>query len=117
MLLFELFDSNGEMMEQLRQAALDFITPLLGQDLPFVTVQQVIDALRNDKMGISITRGLVMQILNPDQVKAVDKIEGDRIYLSNPENPPSETSQDDKEKEAEQVTDMAQDQAKKQVQS
>lgn len=118
MLIYELFDdSGGDMMNQLRQEALDFITPLLGQDIPFVTVQQVIDALRSDKFGIVINRSLVMQILNPDQIKAVSKIEGDRIYLAYPENPSHEVDADDREKEQEQVGDMAQKQAAKNIQS
>ena len=96
MRLFELFpeaddnaddakpDDSGEMMQQLRQSALDLITPILGQNVPFVTVQQVIDGLSAARFGVVITPGLVMDILNPDQVKAVSKIEGDRIYLNKP---------------------------------
>lgn len=115
MLLFELFDSNGDMMQKLRQEALNFITPLIGQDIPFVTVQQVTDALKNDQFGITINRGLVMQILNPDEVKAVSKIEGDRIYMNEPDTT-REVGPDEAEKDQDHVNDMAQKQASKSVQ-
>jgi hypothetical protein len=119
MLLFELFpddaDSDpqaGPMMQQLRQAALDMITPLLGQSVPFVTMHQVIAGLNDGRFGIVITPRLIMDILNPDEVKAVDKIEGDRIYLQKPGLDSSQREVDDKQKEQDQqhVADMATDQ-------
>jgi hypothetical protein len=81
MLLCELFDSGNKMEERLRQAALEVITPYLAQGLPFVTMQQMITALRPHS-GIDITRGLLMKILDPNKTKAVDKIEGDHIVLA-----------------------------------
>ncbi len=115
MLLRELFDTGGDLLQQLRQEALNFITPLMGQDIPFVTVQQVIDTLSNDQFGIVINRPLVMKILDPDQVKAIGKIEGDRIYLQKPEEVDREVDIDDKVKDQEHVKDTAQQQAKKNV--
>lgn len=118
MLLLELFSSGGDMMDQMRQDALDVITPYLGMKVPFVTVNQVIDGLRsNSNLGIVIDRSLIMDLLNPENVKAVDKIEGNRIYLTNPEAVSREVDADDKEKDQEQVTQMAQDQAKQQTQN
>ena len=117
MLILELFDNGGELTNQIRQDALDIITPYLGSDLPFVTVNQIIDGLRNNsKHGIVIDRSLVMSILDPDHVKAVSKIEGNRIYLAQPEDATRKVSVDDEGKDQEQVSDMAQDQATKQVQ-
>jgi len=115
MLLFELFNP-GAMTEQLRQAALDYLTPFLGQNVPFVTIDQLIDALRHDEFGIIISRPMVMDLLNPDEVEAVDKIEGDRIYLANPETSAQALDADDEQKNQEHVTDMASDQAKKTLQ-
>jgi hypothetical protein len=112
MRLFELFDSGGHMMEKMRQSVMDTITPLLSQDVPFITVQ-VIDSLRHVNLGVSVDRSLVMQILDPNEVKSIDKIEGDRIYLANPDGPSHEVSDNDAEKEQEHVGDMAQNQAKK----
>jgi hypothetical protein len=117
MLLRELFDSGGPMKDRLRQAALDVITPFLGQNVPFVTVHQVIDALRSYKFGLQLNRGLVLELLDPEKVKAISKIEGDRIYLAEPDAEGERKVDDnDEEKDKEQVGDMAQDQAKQQVQ-
>ena len=99
-------------MHRLRQEALDIITPLLGQRVPFITVQQIIDALRSSDQGIVIDRELVMQLLNPDEVKAVSKINGDRIFLAKSAGPAHEG---DKEKDAKQVAKAAQQQAKKET--
>ncbi len=115
MFLVELFDSGNDMMNKLRQEALEFITPMLGQDVPFVTVNQVIDALSNGKLGIAINRALVMKILDPDELQAVNKIEGDRIYLNEPDSPQNARSENDKEKEAEHVSDVAKKQAAKNI--
>jgi len=57
-----------------------------------------------------------MDLLNPDEVEAVDKIEGDRIYLANPETSAQALDADDEQKNQEHVTDMASDQAKKTLQ-
>lgn len=115
MLLCELFSSGGDMMERLRQNVLDFITPLLGQDLPFVTIQQIIDKMRHLDTGITVDRALIMEILNPDEIDSIDKIEGDRVYFKRPEAAPRETSEEDKEKDKELVKSKAQKQAKKKL--
>ena len=117
MFLCELFDSGNDMEERLRQSALEVITPYLAQGLPFVTMQQVIDAMRRNRSGMDITRGLLMKILDPNKVKAVDKIEGDHIVLAKPDE--GDENKDDAQAEAEQqqqskdhVDDMAQNVAK-----
>lgn len=118
MLLLELFpeddeqpfhSKHGEMQQKLRQAALDLITPLLGQNVPFVTMQQVIDGLSSARFGIVITPAIIMDLLNPDDVKAVEKIENDRIYLAKPGAEPKdrEVAQDQQEQDQEHVSDMA----------
>lgn len=97
----------GEMLRRLRQAALDVIAPLLGQNVPFVTMKQMIDALSDARSGIVINPALVMQILDPDTVKAVSKIEGDRIYLQAPTGIEHDVDQDQKKRDDEHVSDMA----------
>ena len=104
------------MTEQLRQAALDYLTPLMGQGVPFVTVNQMIEALRNSHFGIVINRPMIMDILDPDQVEAIDKIEGDRIYIGAPEMDSREVDAEDAEQDQDHVQDMAQNQAKKSIQ-
>lgn len=126
MLLLELFDdsendddqsvpSHGEMRQQLRQAALDIITPMLGQNVPFVTMKQIVDSMSGARFGIVITPALIMDILNPDEVKAVSKIEGDRIYLQDPSSTDREVNKDQAEQDAEKVSDMAVNQINQEI--
>jgi hypothetical protein len=114
MFLFELFDAD-EMTDQLQQAALDYLTPLLSQNVPFVTVNQMIEALRNSQFGIVINRPVIMDLLDPDKVEAVAKIEGDRIYLKKPDEVDREVDDDEAEQDQEQVSLKAQDQAQKNI--
>ena len=101
------------MTEQLRQAALDYLTPLLSENVPFITINQMIEALRHNDFGIVVNKPMVMELLDPDEVEAISKIEGDRIFLTTPDtvDQDREVSADDAEKDQEHVQDMAQDQA------
>ena len=117
MLLLELFDDEkpkqGEMSQRLRQAALDYLIPFVSQNVPFVTINQVIEALGHSKFGLVINRAMVMELLDPQQVAAVSKIDGDRIFLSNPDDKAQELDTDDEQKGKEHVADMALGQIKK----
>jgi hypothetical protein len=119
MLLYELFENEtdldaGEMTDDLRNAVLDYLTPFMSQNLPFVTIDQVIDALRQGHFGVVINRAMVMDLLDPQTVQAVAKIENDRIYLQSPDADPSrEVDGDDAEKDQKHVANMAVDQVKK----
>jgi hypothetical protein len=117
MFLCELFDdsSTNEMTEQLRQAALDYLTPLLAANVPFITINQMLEAIRNRRLGVIITREILLDVLDPDQIEAVSKIEGDRIYLGGEDSETHEVDAQDAEKEQAHVSDMAQDQAKKTI--
>jgi hypothetical protein len=110
--------SEGVMTQKIRQAALDVITPYLGSNVPFVTMQVLIDRLSSARFGIVITPALIQQILDPNQVKAIDRIEGNRIYLEQPNKdmPARAVDQDQKEKDRAKVGDMATKQAAKAVQ-
>lgn len=101
--------------DHLKQAALDFLIPLAGQKVEFATVGQVIDALRQCRPGIVVDRALVMDLVNPNKVKLVKKIEGDRIYLQLPSAESRAVTQDDADKEKEDVERMATKQALKQT--
>src|SRR4051812_44695612 len=96
----------GRMTSQLQQAALDYLTPLLAQNVPFVTIDQMVEALRSREFGIIISRPLIMDLLNPEQIEAVSKIEGDRIYLQSADGDETrEVDADDAEKDKERVGD------------
>jgi hypothetical protein len=118
MRLFELFSDDageGDMISTLRQDAIDMLMPLAAQKVPYVSVQAIIDKLRTYATGITIDRALVMQILDPNAVKLITKIEGDKVYFTLPENNEREVDDTQKKKDAEHTQSTAQDQAKKVV--
>jgi hypothetical protein len=89
MLLADLFEATpikpGPIMSELRQAAITLLVPLISQKVPFITVQQAIEALASGKSGVTITRQMVMDLFNPDRLDAVKRIEGERIWLQVPD--------------------------------
>jgi len=114
--LNELFPTEDTSMSNtLQQAAMDMLVPMAGQRLPFVTVQQVIDELRNLQTGVAIDRAVIMDLLSPDNTKVVKKIEGDRIYLQTPNNDQVEKAKEDEVRDAEKIKNRAQKQAKKEM--
>ncbi len=121
MLLREfLDDSDGPkqqdgMLGALRQQVMDYLTPLVAHEVDFVTVQDVEDTLRDFKTGLTIDRGLVMELLNPDTLKLVKKIEGDKVYLNVVAAMTSAKTADAKQHDAEKISDLAQQQAKKAI--
>jgi hypothetical protein len=124
MILLELFDANDpqlddgqDLRKDLKNDAIDILMPFAAHGVPFVTVQNVIDKLGEAKSGLVIDRALVMDILNPEEVKIVKKIEGDKIWLTIPEpvDGQREVTQQKQEQDKQKTINMAQQQAKKQV--
>jgi hypothetical protein len=111
MLLFELFSDN-DLTTNLKQAALDYLTPLVAHNVPYVTIQSMVDELRKLNSGLTIDRAFIMNLLNDVQV--VSQIQGDRIYISKPDN---EKDEDEKEGEdnIQRVKDAAIKQAKENI--
>ncbi len=116
MLLRELFeDTGGDMMNGLRQQVLDFLIPMVSHDVEFVTVQDIEAMLRDARTGLTIDRGLVMQILDPTKVKMVKKVEGDKVFLSVTAAMTSTANDDEQEKQADDLNNKATAQAVKNI--
>ncbi len=116
MLLRELFDDKPvNLVDDLRALMIDILTPLAANQVPFVTVQQIVDRLREVRSGARVDRNLVMTVLDPNEVKVVKKIEGDRIYLALPVSDEVSKTEDDEEREKERIRGKAQKQATKQA--
>ena len=107
MRLCELFAEPMNIEQQLQQTALDIITPLLANKVPFITVQAVIDELRGARPGLVIDRAFVMDLMDPDKIKAVSKIEGDRIYLQAPPTDEFKAGEDQAENDIQRVKNSA----------
>lgn len=109
--LFADFTANS-LRQRLTQDILDLITPLLAQHVPFITMHQVIDLVRTTRPGIAIDRGTIMELLDPEQIPAISKIEGDRIYLQGQPPPGGESGEEAAEQDRKHVHDTAVQQAK-----
>jgi hypothetical protein len=114
MLLLELFDKKpekGGVVQDLRDQMLDMLMPLATQGVPFVTIQAIVDKMKELNSGVSVDRALVMHVLDPAEVKMVSKIEGDRVYFGL-DNDQNKAGEKEEEKNANKVNDMAVSQAK-----
>lgn len=117
MRLDELFDDGPlDVTDDIKQTLMDILTPMVAADVPFVTIKQVIQKLRQLRTGLVIDRNLIMNLLDPDKIKIIDKIDGDRVYLSNPNSPDRSLKKSDEQKEREHVDDLATKKATKDIQ-
>jgi hypothetical protein len=113
--IFEIFsDSVGDILESLRDDIVDYLMPLAAEGVAYVTVQNVLDKLRERQSGLEIDRALVMRVLDPKKVKLVTKIEGDRIYFRIP-IPTDKKADDQKQKDQNHLSSTALKQARKDI--
>jgi hypothetical protein len=117
MRLDELFNSGESIKSSLQQATIDILTPLLANKVPFVTIQSVIDNLRTSRPGIVIDRALMMNILDPNQIRSISKIEGDRIYLQYPHEDYVNSSKDEEQDQIDKIKQNAMAKAQSDVKS
>jgi hypothetical protein len=107
MYLFELFsgDDGGGLMDGLREQVMDILTPLAANGVPYVTIQQLVDKLSEEQSGVTIDRNLIYTLLDPNKVRLIKSVEGDRIYL---QLPTSANSDVEKKKKEDQIKDQEQ---------
>lgn len=105
MYLYEIFDSS---LDDLKQVALDYLTPLLAQNVPFIPIISLIDELKKTQSGLTIDNALIKKIFkgNPKFILTDDK-----IYINNPPD-----QKDQEEVEAEKNIDKVKTNAIKQAQ-
>ena len=113
MLLCEFLEKG--LMGTLRQQIMDYLTPLVAHEVDFVTVPDIENTLRDYRTGLTIDRGLVMELLDPNSMKLIKKIEGDKVYLNVVAAMTSAKTADDKQRDAVKITDKATKQAKKDI--
>jgi hypothetical protein len=116
MLLSELFDNkSASIKDQLRDVLVDRLTPLAGNKVPHVTIQSVLDLMKQARLGIAVNRSLLMTVLDPNEVLCIEKIEGDLVYLTNPAPDEIAKREEDEEMDKEKIRQKANKQAKKEV--
>lgn len=118
MLLNELFDETegSSVVQEIRDAIIDMLTPLAAQGVPKVSVQQIIDKMREEHTGVAIDRALVMHVLDPQEVKLVTKIEGDAIHFNLADEDKYAAGEDQQQKDEKHMKSTALKQATKSVQ-
>lgn len=116
MLLIELFDKPVlDPVDDLRKKVMDVITPFAANDVPFISINQIVDKLNGVNSGLAIDRALVMHILDPEKIKLIKKIEGDRIYLSVVQGDDNAYSDEEEKSNEDKVKSSATKQASKAV--
>lgn len=121
MRLWELFDPPSvNIEERLRNSIENALIPLAAQGVPYTTVDAVIDNLSGHEeksLGVRIDRALVMKVLDPNKTGIIKKVEGDRVYFTLPQPKNTAKSDQDQEKDKDDVKKTAVAQAKKRVQA
>lgn len=113
MRLFEfLGNPSPSLKDDMRASILDVLTPLAANKVEFVSVDRIIEKLKGTHNGLTVDRDVVMQVLDPNEVKLIKKIEGDKIFLTLP----SPTANADNEKEHERKINKIKGSATKQAQ-
>lgn len=117
MILLELFDEqDSNVLDGLKTDIIDILLPLVANNVPFVTIEQVMTKLRDKHIGIIIDRAIVTELLDPSNVRIVSRIEGNKIYFDLPDDGEiHRTSPEEKEKDDKKVEKSAREQAKKEI--
>lgn len=102
--------------DNFENSILDLLTPVAASGVEYVTFQQIIQKLKSIPSGLHIDRELIMTVLDPNKLPIIKKIEGDKIYL-NPSlsGPERSVSDEQQEKEQDQIAKTATKQAIKQA--
>lgn len=116
MLLREFLDAApANMLETMRQQLMDYLTPLMAHEVAFVTINDIANTLHNLRTGLEVDRALIMELIDPDQMPIVKRIEGDKVYLDTVEAAQSDSSEEEQAKAEEKVKGIAVKQAKKEI--
>jgi hypothetical protein len=91
-------DLLEDVHQSLSSKILDILTPIAGNGIEFVTIDQIINKIRGVPTGLKVDREMIMHILDPNKFPLIKSIEGDKLYLS---TPPAQRSINNKQKETE----------------
>jgi hypothetical protein len=114
MFLFELFSSSEDtsMMNDFRQLVIDMLIPMVANRVKEISVNQIMDYLQKSSNGVVVDRALVMQVIDPNKIGPIEKVEGDRVYLDVVGSPDRLVDDDQKKDDQDHISDMALSKAK-----
>ena len=112
MRLFELFsDQPLNLGKELGNMIANALAPLVASGVPHVSVDAVIEKLRQANTGIRIDRGMAIQLCDPTVMHFVKAIEGDKLILNEPSFDKAAETEDHAEKKQEKIKAGAEKQA------
>lgn len=100
-------DNEDSVINHLRSQVMDYLTPLAVQKVESIPIQDIEDILKQARSGLIIDRGLIMQLIDPNDCKLVSKIEGDTVYLTLPVADMSAKTDQDDERDKEKIANTA----------
>jgi hypothetical protein len=100
-------DNEDTAINHLRSQVMDYLTPLAVQKVESIPIQDIEDILKQARSGLIIDRGLIMQLLDPNDCKLVSKIEGDTVYITLPVADMSAKTDQDDERDKEKIANTA----------
>jgi hypothetical protein len=113
MRLFELFaDPPLNLSKDLGNMIANVLAPLVASGVPHVSVDAVIDKLRQANTGIRIDRAMAIQLCDPTEMHFVKAIEGDKLVLTEPSIDRAAETEDHEAKRREKIKTGAEKQAK-----
>lgn len=115
MRLFELFDDYSSVLSQMRSTVMDILTPVAANGVESVSLSALMKKLEEVDAGIVLDRDLALKILNPDIIRLITKVEGDRVYLDQPSKISSSSNERETIKKVKRVKKMATKAAKKRI--
>lgn len=116
MFLFELFaDPPLNLDQSLSNMIANALAPLAASGVPHVSIDAVIDKLRQANTGLRIDRAMAVQLCDPTKMKFVKSIEGDKLILNEPNIEQAGQQEEDAEKKQEQIKAGATKQAQAEI--
>lgn len=113
MKLFELFEPRrNSMARELKNAILDILTPLSSHGAKEVSLQRIVDDLRQLDFGIELTPETLKDYIDPDHISFVTGVDDTTVYMNGAAAPEQSDMGDG---EPQEPVDPINDEAKKQA--
>jgi hypothetical protein len=111
----ELMNESGGSSQSLASRILDILTPIASNGIVSISLDNVISKVQSIPTGLHVDREMLMDILDPNKFPLIKKIEGDQLYLQQPEVAIRSVDDEQKETEADDIKNKAEKQAVKNI--
>lgn len=111
----EIIQESGGANQSLASRILDILTPIASNGIVSISLDKVINKVQSIPTGLQVDREMLMDILDPNKFPLIKKIEGDQLYLQQPELAIRSVDDEQKETEADDIKKTAEKQAVKNI--